>query len=251
MLLDNKYQLVAKIGRGGFSDVYLANDESGTQYAIKVYKTPKTGKVDLAAANREQWVMIMFDGHPNVLSCQEFVPSGILVHNEQDYRVTYTVLEYCANGTLSSVLARTGPLCEAVARFYLRQLISALMALHEKKVAHMDIKPQNVLVDEHFNLKLADFGTIEPDTRGDGLTFWKKGTDGYMAPEIVGPSACGPYNMFKADVYSLGVTFYRMLFGCHPNDDKNREQGLTTLNTNEPQTSLFSNSHSHSLEKQD
>lgn len=89
----------------------------------------------------------------------------------------------------------------------------------------------NILVDENFNLKLSDFGTAEYDSEQTGLTSWRKGTRSYMAPEINSIKSKGPYNMFKADIYSLGVVLYIMLFRIHPS------HGLHTLSRNSTDTS--------------
>ena len=97
--------------------------------------------------------------------------------------------------------------------FYLRQLASAVSFLHENRVAHCDIKCDNILLDSNFNLKLADFGSSEVIKRNSGLLNHRKGTKHYMAPEVDDFSLKTPYDGKKADVFALGVTMYMMLFG--------------------------------------
>lgn len=104
--------------------------------------------------------------------------------------------------------------------------------MHELGLAHLDIKPQNILFDKNFNIKIADFGTIEEDINGDGLTLWRKGTESYMAPELKDQhKKIEPYNMYKADIYSLGVTLYVMLTCELPSNFENEE--IFTSSTHE------------------
>ena len=111
--------------------------------------------------------------------------------------------------------------------------------MHELGYAHLDIKPQNILIDQNLNFKLADFGTAEFDERGNGLTKWRKGTDSYMAPEIKSRSIKA-YNMYKADIYSLGVTLYTMLMVDFPR--KHREFDNYYINTKETEDDSNSDS---------
>mmetsp|Transcript_30435 Transcript_30435/g.34850 ORF Transcript_30435/g.34850 Transcript_30435/m.34850 type:complete len:153 (+) Transcript_30435:391-849(+) len=103
--------------------------------------------------------------------------------------------------------------------------------MHSLGVAHLDIKPLNILLDERFNAKLADFGTAEIV---DSLTIDSKnrcGTTGYMAPEFSRPGDRSSIDLFKADVYSLGKTLVTMIGESNlkpENDFSQQTQGSWT-----------------------
>lgn len=133
--------------------------------------------------------------------------------------VNYMVMERCTNGALSRFVRNTGPFEEDVARFLFTQLCSAVHFMHEQGFVHLDIKLDNILLDEFFNLKLADLG-IALCARGPAhyLTH-KRGTNKYMAPEVESASNKAPYDVFKADIYSLGICLHLMLVGAYPSMD--------------------------------
>lgn len=101
--------------------------------------------------------------------------------------VDYVVLKEAANGCLFDFVAKTGsPFSEPVARFYATQLLEGLDYCHFKGITHRDLKTENLLLDEAFNLKIADFGFAGYSCGDDfsGLLKSKVGTPRYMAPEI-------------------------------------------------------------------
>jgi len=113
------------------------------------------------------------------------------------------VLEIAQNGSLSRYIRLTGPLEERLVKFLFLQISSAVKNMHDKNIAHFDIKLENILLDEFFNLKLGDFGSAELLENQNSLFGYKKGTNYYMAPEV--NSSKNPYSPFKADIYSLGI----------------------------------------------
>lgn len=123
------------------------------------------------------------------------------------------VLEYASQGSLIHNLLNHGKLNENVAKYYLKKLVSALSHLHAHGVAHRDIKPDNILLDSKFNLKLADFGMAGVKETEDQLFSEKIGTGQYLAPEVNGKNE---YDGFKADIYSTGVTLFTMATGIPP-----------------------------------
>jgi len=101
-------------------------------------------------------------------------------------------------------ILNTGEFNQRMARFYFKQLMEAICMIHSIGASHRDIKFENVLLDENFNLKLTDFGfsTIRPVSTTIG------GTTGYMAPEIFEGKE---YNGQKADIFAAGVLAFIML----------------------------------------
>ncbi|CBI26346.3 unnamed protein product, partial [Vitis vinifera] len=108
---------------------------------------------------------------------------------------------------------------EAAARRYFQQLVSALLFCHQNGVAHRDMKPQNLLLDQDGNLKVSDFGlSALPDQLKNGLLHTACGTPAYTAPEVVSRKG---YDGAKADAWSCGVILFVFLSGFLPFDDSN------------------------------
>jgi serine/threonine protein kinase len=102
--------------------------------------------------------------------------------------IIYCVLEYAPGGDLFDYIFAVGSgFPENIARFYFKQLFSALEFLHDNKVVHRDMKLENLLLDKDFNLKLADFGlstSIESEL-DSGIMYTRVGTERYMPPEMI------------------------------------------------------------------
>jgi serine/threonine protein kinase len=147
--------------------------------------------------------------HPNIIKLKGFSekataekPSG------NNVEVMYMALDYAENGEIFDYISETGRFGERVARFYYHQLISALEYMHERGYYHRDIKPENILLDEEFNLKLADFGfTTKSETSQS-----RKGTFGYMAPEVL---AKNEYQCYQADLFASAIILF-ILLSQHP-----------------------------------
>jgi len=124
------------------------------------------------------------------------------------------VLEYLPGGELFDILYYTSALTEKIARTYFKQLMDGMEACHDAGICHRDIKPQNLLLDANFQLKIADFGlakVFEKDEDALMRTFYV-GTRGYQSPEILKKkeytTAC--------DVFSCGVVLFILLAGYPP-----------------------------------
>lgn len=150
--------------------------------------------------------------------------------------VNYIVLEKCQNGSLSKFVKNTGPMEELVCRFFLTQLCSALHFMHTQEFVHLDIKLDNILLDEFFNLKLADLGIALCAKNTSGYLAHRRGTNRYMAPEVDKATSDAPYNAFKADIYSLGVCLHLMLFGTYPDASQDEERSTRDCNSDDEMT---------------
>lgn len=154
--------------------------------------------------------------HPNILRIHEVMATKSKI---------YLVMELAKGGDLFGKLSRrpNHRFPEPIARRYFHQLISALHYCHRNNVAHRDVKPQNLLLDEEGNIKLSDFGLSAVAEAGEAKTLLLKtacGTPAFAAPEIVGRSRAG-YDGSKADAWSCGVILFVLLTGSLPFDDSN------------------------------
>lgn len=125
------------------------------------------------------------------------------------------VLEY-AGGELFDYIVQNGKMRETQARRFFQQIICAVEYCHRHKIVHRDLKPENLLLDEHLNVKIADFGLSNIMTDGNFLKT-SCGSPNYAAPEVInGKLYAGP----EVDVWSCGVILYVLIVGRLPFDDE-------------------------------
>lgn len=212
------YTLVEQIGQGGFASVWLAADEEGNNVAVKRFAADHGRDVDREKAKNERACLERMD-HPNVLALLDAV---------EDEGVDALVLEYCEAGDLIHKMKRVtqgGAENEAQAWQVWSQVIAGIGHMHEMGVAHLDLKPQNILLasgddDEVLRVKLCDFShSFISTTAGAKVPASQVGAGKYMAPEV---SSGDPYDGPAADVWSCGVILYTLLTGALPfeNADK-------------------------------
>lgn len=188
--------------------------DSEKLYAIKIVRLDKNPVSNIKTFKNEVNVLQKLS-HPNIVSMHESGVDGVLTNpNWSQKEVAYTVLNLAKRGDLFNWVKKFKGLSEEVARYFIKQLIEALDHCHKKGYAHKDIKLVNLLIDENFNLLLADFGFSDllHGEDGDGLQYTACGTDSYMAPELHGSQ---PYNGCSADLFSIGCVLFATVVG-HP-----------------------------------
>jgi len=132
--------------------------------------------------------------------------------NGKIHNTILLILEYCPGGELFDILYYTHRLSPITARTYFVQMMNGLKACHDAGVVHRDIKPQNLLLDEHFQLKIADFGlSFISKLCGEQMLKSRCGTRGYQAPELLK----GEQYSKACDIFSCGVVLFILLTG-HP-----------------------------------
>jgi len=122
--------------------------------------------------------------------------------------VGYIALELAQHGDLINIITKFGKLPESIARLYFGQLVEVLEFIHMKGYSHLDIKPDNILFDKNYNLKLWDFGFASESKYLSS----KYGTLNYAAPEIFTQEQ---YNAPVTDIFSAGIILFIMVTG-HP-----------------------------------
>lgn len=196
--LDNKYLVTRQLGDGGFGVVYLANDEEipGRQVAIKVLLQPQDE--DHSDLRWEMQQLARFN-HPHVVA---------FYHHFNDEQSLYLVMEFCPAGSLDERLLDEDSFAEEQVFEWGLELCETLAFVHEKKIVHHDIKPQNILFAEDDTIKLGDFGMANRNG----------GTIPYLSPEMLLGERVSRTDP-RVDVYALGLTLLELLTGRHPFED--------------------------------
>ena len=218
-----KYIVIKRIGKGGMGEVYLAKHKTlGTYRALKIL--PKELMDDntkfLERFIREAKLASEIR-HPNVVGVMD-------VETDSADGLPYIVMEYIDGGSLRDSLATNKKLSEEQAVVIVEAIASALRAAEEHKVVHRDIKPDNIMFTKQGEVKLADLGIAKNDDKENELTKTNMmiGTPAYLPPEQA-QNAKGVDG--RADIYSLGATFYEMLTGQHPYPGNNTIEILHKL----------------------
>ena len=204
--LNNRYRIVKLVGQGGFGAVYRAWDTNlMTPVALK--ENADTGPDAQRQFEREAHLLANLR-HANLPRVSDhFVLPG---------QGQYLVMDFVEGRSLSDLLAeRGGPLDEAEALPWIRQVADALEYLHTRTppVIHRDIKPDNIIIGPDGRAMLVDFGISKEFAPGKGTTVGARAiTPGYSPPEQY--SAAGTDT--RSDVYALGATLYTLLTGQEP-----------------------------------
>jgi len=202
-VIDGRYVVDELLGRGGMAEVYRAHDpEADRRVAVKVLRGVEPR--DARRFRSEVDVLARLD-HPGLVKLR-----GSGTHAG----VPYLVLDLAEGPTLAGELT-AGPLAEERAMAVAEQVAEALAHAHSTGVVHRDVKPSNILFDEHGHARLADFGIARlagtPSLTGTGQLI---GSLPYLAPEQVEGGPVGP----PADIYALGLVVIECLTGhpCYP-----------------------------------
>ncbi len=147
------YTLSKKIGKGSYSTVHLAeyrNGERREKLACKVFDRNLAPKDFLASFFPRELAILSCIKHPHIIGFHSIVL-------EQGPKV-FICMRHAENGNLLDFILLNGTLPENQARIWLLQLVRALQYLHHNNIVHRDLKCDNVLLSQHWNVKLADFG---------------------------------------------------------------------------------------------
>lgn len=200
-----KYEILEKIGEGGFGLVYRGHDPSlNRQVAIKVLKGEVATAPDFVERFRREARLAASLRHANIVNVIEV--------GEHEGRY-YLVMDLLTGGTLSELLKSGQPLLIGRAIELLKPIAEALDFAHRKGMIHRDVKPSNIILNEDGQPVLTDFGLGKSLNESGGTTTgMAMGTAEYMAPEQI----LGQEPDARTDLYALGVIAYQMLAGQLP-----------------------------------
>ncbi|XP_061536870.1 serine/threonine-protein kinase SIK2 isoform X1 [Phycodurus eques] len=199
------YDIERTLGKGNFAVVKLARHRiTKTEVAIKIIDKTQLDAVNLEKIYREVQIMKMLD-HPHIIKLYQVMETKNML---------YLVTEYAKNGEIFDYLAKHGRLSELEARRKFWQILLAVEYCHNHKIVHRDLKAENLLLDGHMNIKIADFGFGNFFQPGEALATWC-GSPPYAAPEVFeGQQYEGP----QLDIWSMGVVLYVLVCGALPFD---------------------------------
>lgn len=208
-VIDDKYEILKLVGRGGMSKVYLAMDKRlNKQWAVKeIEKRAKDGnnEVVIQSAIAEANLIKQLD-HPAIVRIVDIIDNG---------NVIYIIEDYIEGETLSTILEENGPQPQEAVIDWARQICEALEYLHTRKppIIYRDMKPGNVMLKPDGNIKVIDFGIAREYKDKSLADTVSLGTKGYAAPEQFGGQG---QTDARTDIYCLGVTLYHLLTGQNP-----------------------------------
>ncbi len=215
---DGRYAVQSKLGEGSMGVVYLAFDHRlETEVVIKVPTAATLNDPEFAERFQRETRSLVKLKHPHIVTIHDV---GVFDG------VPYVVMQYLSGGNLRDRLVNLAGKQQAVAaeslKDWLPAMARALDFIHKQGFLHRDVKPANILFDEHGNAFLSDFGlakavdsaTATPTRRDASLTAagFLVGTPNYVAPELV----MGHEHDGRVDQYSLAMTAYEAVAGCVP-----------------------------------
>ena len=202
-VVDERYELKAKIGSGGMADVWLAEDrELDRNVAIKILHDRFAQDKEFVQRFQREAQSAAGLQHPNVVG----------IFDRGVFRDTYFIaMEYVDGPSLKDLVK--GGMGTQDAIDFTRQILGAARFAHRKGIIHRDLKPQNVLIDAEGRARVADFGIARGGENSDiTATGSVMGTAQYLSPE----QAQGKPTTPRSDIYSIGVILYEALTGRVP-----------------------------------
>jgi eukaryotic-like serine/threonine-protein kinase len=202
-ILAGRYRVDTYLGEGGMAQVYRAWDtERAASLALKLLRADLAQDTVFLRRFRREAVMLERLQHPNIVRMYGF---------EQDDLLAFIVMDYISGTSLRSEIFRSQgqPLPAAHILDVLRPTCSALHYAHRSGIAHCDVKPANILLEEGGRVLLSDFGVARTTENATAMTVVSLGTPAYMSPEQIRGEEPTP----ATDIYSLGVVLYEMLTG--------------------------------------
>lgn len=199
-IIGNQYKVSTKLGKGAVGEVFLCQNQSGQNYAIKAVNTARVSSEVIDRLKLEYDLMSHLS-HENIVKGIDLIQSdGIL----------YLIMEYMEGGTLSNLQEEL-----TVKQLFTIavDVLKGLELIHSKGIVHRDLKPANILLTKDLVAKLSDFGIALANPQS-ALTLdgFMVGTPRYLPPEYIETGSSD----LRGDLYTLGVILWERLAGDKP-----------------------------------
>lgn len=204
-LLGDRYRIIDTLGEGGMANVYLAEDIIlQRKVAVKILRLDLQKEPQTLARFQREALATSELSHPNIV---------MVLDVGTDHGLPYMVMEYVDGPDLKEYIRVNSPLNLGNIIKIMDQILSAMSLAHKHNVIHRDLKPQNILMDKHGNIKIADFGiAVALNQNSVTQTNSAIGSVHYMSPE----QTRGGLVTKQSDIYSLGIILYELITGNVP-----------------------------------
>ena len=203
--INNRYEIISRVGAGGMSDVYKAKDHKlNRNVAIKVLKKEFSKDKNFVSKFRVEAQSAASLIHPNIVNVYDV---------GEDEGLYYIVMELIEGITLKSYIEKKKKLSARETISIAIQIANGIECAHNNQIVHRDIKPQNIMISREGKVKVTDFG-IARAASSNTMSGTAMGSVHYISPEQAG----GKYVDEKSDIYSLGITMFEMITGTVPFD---------------------------------
>ncbi len=207
-VLDNRYEILSRIGHGGMSTVYKARDlKLGREIAIKMLKEEFNSDEEFIERFKNEARSAAKLSHSNIVATFDIV---------NDENMHYIVMELVEGITLKDYIAKKGRLTNKETIGIALQTAEGLSEAHKNNIIHRDIKSQNLIISRDGRIKIADFGIARADA-ADTMEKSVIGSAHYIAPEQAKTGEADA----RSDLYSLGISMYEMITGRLPYQGEN------------------------------
>lgn len=215
--------VVKKLGKAKFPVYLTASKIDKQNYAMKVFshdgqKPHPYFKNEVRFSNLK---------HPNIINMIHYENERDTLQKGQVKRVSYILMEYAPHGDFFDFISKNGDMFDdKLIRTFFRQLIEGIEYLHESSIAHLDLKPENLLLGANFSMKIADFDLSHVE--GDAKIL-SRGTKFYRGPELwkSNQTVDELKHPFAADVYSAGIILFILKSGgIYPHSEGNPIDGI-------------------------
>ncbi|MCI0444671.1 protein kinase [bacterium] len=198
------YRVVTLLGAGSMGRVYKGfDDQLDRPVAIKVISQALAPDPDYLERFQKEARILASISHPNI---------ALIYFLDKNHIPPFFCMEFMPGGSLEDMLGEKKKLDPELAVTYTQQVAIGLDEAYKRGIVHQDIKPSNLMIAENERLKIVDFGLARTSRELEEGPQVIAGTPLYIAPEQVQEGRTD----FRSDIYSLGVTFFRMLYGRTP-----------------------------------